>query len=118
MTTAITPREAVELSSKHGVEWHAHDQKKLLMCGIPKVGITNLATAGFRPLQVGPPPPHAKPNSRPELQESHFRPPWRRAALVRSPFERFGSFYRNKIQMLAVSHGKTLNLSTSAHVEV
>ena len=100
-----SPDGVYNASVAHDLEWYERKGLPSLLCGIAKVGITNMAAAGFRLVRR-----HRR------LREKLADPAFARAVLVRSPFERFASFYRNKIQMIATYRNRTLSLDPATHV--
>ena len=100
-----SPDGVYNASVARGLEWYERKGLPSLLCGIAKVGITNMAAAGFRLVR-----------RRRRLREKLADPAFARAVLVRSPFERFASFYRNKIQMIATYRNRTLALDPETHV--
>ena len=70
--------------------------RPMVMCGIPKVGITNMESAGFEKVAAD------------AAAAALADPRTLRLVLVRDPLDRFASFYRNKIQQYKTSEGKNL----------
>lgn len=99
----------LKLSSSRSVEWYFHGKSRILMCGIPKVGITNMEYAQFYRVNF---------TTLKALLSEVSVIPIRTSVMVRSPFDRFLSFYNNKIKLIASMNGSDSHLKTKSNTWV